>query len=519
MRNGCLLLCCFLFILSGCGKSGEDIGPSGGGEEINPPVAENGLSLSDTVVVVGDTVLKAEVNLVAKESWQITGGAEWCRVSPASGKPGNYILQIELDRNQMYDDRRTEFSIQGKSVGAKLKVKQRAIRFFNTMSVYNISDAGGEIEVDLVRSIDYDVIIPAAYQSWISRIGTRAWGSDKLKFLIARHSGDQERMGEVIFKDKESEFADTIHIIQEFVDSDIEIPDVYFRNYCLTHFDENGDGKISRKEAKKVNSMFIPMHVTSLKGIEHFIELQTLNFSRCKIEFADLSRNTKLYSVECENVGLKELKLSESGILWDLNCSGNQLKELSVSAIRNLIFLSCAENQLEKLTLGSKLTSLNCKNNKLKKLDVNACSELTIIYGDHNELADLDLTGNRKLTTLYCKHNNLKSIKFAENNLFSHLYCDYNQFTDLDVSSCTMLETLSCNDNPLNTLCLEGIISLSSLSCAETKLVEIDISSNINLTYLYLYNVDFLKTVWVWKDFVEPSGFYIPTTAEYRIKE
>lgn len=370
--------------------------------------------------------------------------------------------------------------------------------------------------------MDYEVIIPQDCQSWISQITTKALETDKLKFSIARHTGENERIGEVIFKDRQSDLTDTIQIVQEFVDSNIEIPDVYFRNYCLTHFDENADGMISRKEAKKVINMILPRYVTSLEGIEHFTELLILYFSDCKMESIDLSKNTKLWGLECKNIGLKELKLSDSGALRSLDCEGNKLTDLSSAAIRNLTYLFCKNNQLTSLVLGSKLTSLSCESNKLTALDLTSCSELGVIYCDSNKLVNLDLTGNRKLRTLYCRHNNLKSIKFPSLSQLAFLYCNNNQFTSLDVTPCLMLQDLNCYNNPLKSLRLDGLLALSSLNCYSTQLVEIDISTNTNLSWFdaYLYGEKSpLKTVWVWKGFVEPAGFYIPQTAEYKEKQ
>lgn len=518
MKN-LLLFILFSLILSfvGCGKEDNDVEtPAPDGEDV---IVGKDFTLSDTAIVITDSIELAEIILKANGDWQITGGREWCSVSPASGSAGTFTIQIKLDKNQTYEERITEFVIEGKTEKLKLRVRQRAMLSLQTSAAtYNISDSGGELEVELYRSINYDVIIPKEFQSWITQVVTKSWGTDKLKFFIAKHTGQNERIGKVIFKDKESDYADTIQIIQEFVDSNIEIPDVYFKNYCLTLCDKNADGMISRKEAKKVSyNMFIPQKVTSLEGIEHFTELLILYFSNCKIESADLSRNTKLYTLDCENVGLKELKLSDNGVLSILNCDGNKLTNLSSDAIRNLSMLSCSNNQLTSLTLGSKLTSLDCDNNKLTKLDLTPCSDLSTVHCDNNKLVSLGL--NRKLGTLYCSHNNLKLIEFPALSTLSHLWCDNNQFTSLDVSPCLMLESLSCGDNPLKSIRVDGLLALYNLSCANTNLMEIDISTNINLTSLFLYQASSLKTVWVWKDFTAPSGFWIPETAAYKEKE
>lgn len=494
----CILSTLFFFAV-GCSKEDQDM-------ETPPPDEEEIIgkyfTLSDSCITLADTVERAEIVLKANEDWRITGGSEWCSVSPASGGAGTFTIKIKLDKNQTYEDRKAEFTVEGGSEKLKWGVRQRTLLYLKaTLPTYNISDAGGEIEVDLYNSMVYDVIIPQDCQSWISQITTKSLVTDKLKFSIAKHTGENERIGIVIFKDRESELADTIQVVQEFVDSNIEIPDVYFRNFCLTYYDENADGRISRKEAKKVTSMILPHYVTSLKGIEHFTELLILNFSDCKIVSVDLSRNTKLTQLTCSNVGLKELKLSDSGALWHLVCDGNKLTDLSSHAIRNLLDLFCHNNQLTSLTLGKKLWLLSCSSNKLAELDLSSSVELATVYCDNNELVHLDLTGNRKLTSLSCSNNLL---------------------TSLDLSTFLMLQSLHCENNPLKSLRLDGLVALSSLRCYSTQLVEIDISTNTNLQSLDADSYrekSSLKTVWVWKGFVEPSGFDIPKTAVYKEKQ
>lgn len=246
----CVLSTLFFFAV-GCSKEDQDM-------ETPPPDEEEIIgkyfTLSDSCITLADTVERAEIVLKANEDWRITGGSEWCSVSPASGGAGTFTIQIKLDKNQTYEERKAEFTVEGGSEKLKWGVRQRTLLYLKaTLPTYNISDAGGEIDVDLYNSMDYEVIIPQDCQSWISQITTKSLVTDKLKFSIAKHTGENERIGIVIFKDRESELADTIQIVQEFVDSNIEIPDVYFRNYCLTYFDENADGMISRKEAKKVD--------------------------------------------------------------------------------------------------------------------------------------------------------------------------------------------------------------------------------------------------------------------------
>ena len=109
------------------------------------------------------------------------------------------------------------------------------------------------------------------------------------------------------------------------------------------------------------------MNITSLKGIEHFTALTTLD------------------------------------------CNGNQLTVLDVSTNKALENLICTDNQLSVLDVKANkaLIVLDCSKNKLTTLDVSENMDLTILYCEHNQLTALDVTKNTELSTLYCYGNKI----------------------------------------------------------------------------------------------------------------
>ena len=59
--------------------------------------------------------------------------------------------------------------------------------------------------------------------------------------------------------------------------------DEVFKNYCYEHFDTNKDGELSQEEADAVRSIDISgLNVRSLKGIEHFANLERIEATVCK---------------------------------------------------------------------------------------------------------------------------------------------------------------------------------------------------------------------------------------------
>lgn len=75
----------------------------------------------------------------------------------------------------------------------------------------NISDLGGNIQVELKTNIDYDVLCP---DKWIRKVNTKSIRTDKVTFFVEANNNHNNRKGVVIFRDKISYLADTLTIHQ-----------------------------------------------------------------------------------------------------------------------------------------------------------------------------------------------------------------------------------------------------------------------------------------------------------------
>ena len=117
-------------------------------------------------------------------------------------------------------------------------------------------------------------------------------------------------------------------------------PDAVFREYVLSNFDTNGDKKLTDAEAKKVKSLYLREEgIASLKGIEYFTALTSLNYRGGKLEHGgqlatlDVSKNTALLELIVECHQLTSLKVSGCTKLNVLHCGENRLTALDVSKI------------------------------------------------------------------------------------------------------------------------------------------------------------------------------------------
>lgn len=89
--------------------------------------------------------------------------------------------------------------------------------------------------------------------------------------------------------------------------------DVNFKNALVSSYDTNYDGEICPSEAYAVTSINVAgKHISSLEGIEHFINIEELDGSNNNITSLDISNNNKLTKVILSNnPSLKKI------IIWD----------------------------------------------------------------------------------------------------------------------------------------------------------------------------------------------------------
>ena len=214
-------------------------------------------------------------------------------------------------------------------------------------------------------------------------------------------------------------------------------PDEGFRYYILYAIDKNGDGKLSKSEISGTTTIELGImdEVGSLKGIERFTNLKTLEvemgdfssvdlkklkklerlaLSACEdLKKLDVSKNTKLKELYCDSCALKNLDLSKNTKLEKLNCRGNNLTKLNLSKNTKLTWLDCGDNKLTKLDLSknTKLDTLVCDSNKLTSLSLAKNKQLTWLEAQDNKITALDLSKNTKLEDAFVLGDSLKTVK------------------------------------------------------------------------------------------------------------
>ena len=283
--------------------------------------------------------------------------------------------------------------------------------------------------------------------------------------------------------------------------------DRVFRNYVSSNFDKDRNGTLSSAELQAVKTIDVHgMGIGSLKGIEFFTKLQTLNCSSeiavaifydggqtgipiSEINGIDASRKYR-FGYQLVGNTITSLNLKCNTELKTLNCSGNRLTALDLSANSKLEELACVGlyyyDTEKEVTYDYRLSSLNLRNN----------TALISLNCSMNRLTALDLSKNTALTDLDCSNNELTSLTVSACSNLVMLLCNDNKLTSLNISGCTLLQILECSTNNLSTLNITNNKDLALLYCRFNKLKTLDISKNQYLTYFYGYgNANSLSSV------------------------
>ena len=181
----------------------------------------------------------------------------------------------------------------------------------------------------------------------------------------------------------------------------VSIPDPAFLSALINEgIDTNGDSLISYAEAEAVDTLdvqgdrpemfeIISYHISDMTGIQAFINLEALYCGDNDFGELDVSKNTKLKSLEC--YGYCTFGVHSGGIMESLDISNNILLE----------HLNCTCQKIDSLnvTKNTELKELYCGGNSFTYLDISTNTDLhTLSLHAAVDLNTLNISNNTKLT-------------------------------------------------------------------------------------------------------------------------
>jgi len=97
---------------------------------------------------------------------------------------------------------------------------------------------------------------------------------------------------------KSSVFIENSNVLPKVENICTIIKNSAFKAFCYKHFDGNGDGKVSMEEAAVYKSISVSdERITSMKGIEYFVNLKELSCVSCRLTSLDVNNNLNLSSL------------------------------------------------------------------------------------------------------------------------------------------------------------------------------------------------------------------------------
>lgn len=178
----------------------------------------------------------------------------------------------------------------------------------------------------------------------------------------------------------------------------VNIPDASFKAALVADMtiNTNNDQEIQVAEASAYTGTIAVANqgITSLEGIEAFVNLTVLDCSNNILSSLDVSANTALTSLSCNVCQLPSLNVSANVNLLALSCYSNQLSSIDVSS--NILLE-------EFYAYNNQLTSLNMSNQTaIRRFFVQDNQLLTLNFknGNYMNVTHFNVTSNPDLTCI-----------------------------------------------------------------------------------------------------------------------
>lgn len=243
----------------------------------------------------------------------------------------------------------------------------------------------------------------------------------------------------------------------------LHIPDQIFETILIAQGIDS-DGEINQKmlksDAKAVSVLNLNDlsngKITSLTGIEGFVNLKKLFANSHSIEEIDLSANIQLNTLYLNGNNISDIDLSNNINLVLIEIQANNLSLIKgLSKLESLVELDLSWNYFEEFSIHSEsLEVLHFSHNDLKSLNTTGAINLRNIFMPSNKLGTVDFSTNTALKTLLLSNNKLQQINLENNVELTHLYISSNVLTNIDVSNNKKLVDLRVDRNP-NLTCVK----------------------------------------------------------------
>ena len=273
----------------------------------------------------------------------------------------------------------------------------------------------------------------------------------------------------------------------------ITIPDPNFKAYLLenTAINTNGNAHIECSEAENFEGTINIANraISSIEGIENFINLENLYCQNNELESITLGHLIKLQVLNCFNNNISTLDIRYATALKELTCRQNNLDTLVIKHNEQLTHLIARDNYLTELDLSqnTKLEVLRLNDNELDSLNLQHNSELKIVDVTNNTLLNyLNVAnGNNEALTNFKAENvpNLSCVKVSNESFATANWTTVDEYLSFkeNCESITAIEpvhiqSIQANPNPTT-----GLVSVNKEASAIDRFMVLNINGQVLL--------------------------------------
>jgi Leucine-rich repeat (LRR) protein len=235
-----------------------------------------------------------------------------------------------------------------------------------------------------------------------------------------------------------------------FIDATTSFSDIYCRytaipdsNFeaaleALGYDDISGDGQVPTALIETRTSLNVQaLSIADLTGIEDFTLLRSLRVTNNALTTIDLSQNTDLNFLWCDQNSLTSLDLSNNTDIGFVAASQNSITSFDATGLTQLSTLSLWNNQLTSIdvTDATSLRNFDITNNSISTLDISNNTAIEEFKATNNSITALDISASTALTRFEIRNNNLSSLDLSNNPALTVIDVRNNDLTSLNVQN------------------------------------------------------------------------------------
>lgn len=322
------------------------------------------------------------------------GGEKWIEYKGYENSIGAELFIFNVNENESFINRSSTITLFGKDKELKFDINQKQLdAVIIEEELYQEYDlAEREIKLNLRTNIDYTI---EGLPEWIELESTvkgeivDGLEQQILTLKLAESTGS--RVAELLFNNGDVNLL-KVTIKQKNPNPEmVTIPDANFRNVLAKNgfivLSEGDDSQCELLEAGKNATLLnaSSLNIASIEGIEHFVNLKTINLTYNNIENLDISKLTNVETLYMESIrGLKCVKL---GV--------NPIKKLQ---LKKAIYSNSVIISGEKLEeIDAFINFGDTRYDEITELDVTGCTALKKCdTRDRGKLASLYVTSEQK---------------------------------------------------------------------------------------------------------------------------